>query len=245
MSLRKTPFINSEFYHIYNRGVDKRIIFSDEDDIARFIQSMHEFNSIEPIGSIYEKTFVNNKLGGKASKSKKLVNFIAYCLNPNHYHFILEQVEEDGISKFMQRIGTGYAMYFNEKYDRGGALFQGKFKSVHIDSNEYLLHLSAYVNLNDRVHQLGGKASKLVGSESSWGEYVGDTNRKGINTKNTNVKNTKAKGGDSSKGFCKKDIVMDQFKGVKEYKKFARDSLQAVLEKRYESDNFENFLLED
>jgi len=224
MSSRKTPFINGEFYHVYNRGVDKRAIFSDKDDVIRFLQGMNEFNSAEPIGSIYQKTFINNKLGSKASKSSKLVNFIAYCLNPNHYHFILEQVEEDGISKFMQRIGTGYAKYFNEKYDRNGTLFQGKFKAIHVDSNEYLLHLSAYVNLNDRVHQLGSKASKLVKSESSWAEYVEKK--------------------DSKEEFCKKEIVLGQFSNKEKYKKFARESLRSILEKRYELGGIEGLLLE-
>ena len=72
----------------------------------------------------------------------------------------------------MQRLGTGYTMYFNEKEKRSGSLFQGVFKSLHINTNEYLLHLSAYVNLNDRVHQLGSETSKLV--KSSWREYIGD-----------------------------------------------------------------------
>ncbi len=226
MSSRKTPFINGEFYHIYNRGTDKRIIFSDQDDLGRFFQGMREFNSLEPIGSLYEKTFADKKFGGKASKlaeSNKLVNFVAYCLNPNHFHFILKQIEEDGISKFMQRLGTGYAVYFNEKYNRNGALFQGKFKAIHIDSNEYLLHLSVYVNLNDRVHKLGGKASKFMNSESSFGEYIDGVDNQ----------------------FCKKDIVLGQFKNVEEYKTFAKKSLKNILEKRYDADGMGELLLEE
>lgn len=227
MSIRKTPFVNGEFYHIYNRGVDKRNIFSDLRDRERFLKSMTEFNVIEPIGSIYEKFFADKRFGGKASKSKKLVNFIAYCLNPNHYHFILEQVEDRGIEKFMQRLGTGYTKYFNEKHKRMGSLFQGKFKSVHVNSNEYLLHLSAYVNLNDRVHKIkefGSLASKLNKSESSWEEYIG--------------------GG--KKGFCEKDMVLGQFKNSQEYKTFAIESLAGILEKRYGDGipNMSEFLLE-
>lgn len=226
MAIRKTPFVVGEFYHIYNRGVDKRIIFSDEHDINRFMQSMDVFNVLEPIGSIYEKTFADKRFGSLASKSEKLVNFIAYCLNPNHYHFILEPLVDRGIEKFMQRLGTGDTKYFNNKYKRSGALFQGKFKSIHIDSNEYLLHLSAYVNLNWRVHKLGGSTAKLVHSRSSWGEYVGD------------------KTGDGRKGFCEKGIILEQFRNRAEYKKFAEDSLQDILERRHELDNLEDFLLE-
>ena len=225
--MRKIPFENGEFYHVYNRGVDKRIVFSDEDDLNRFMQSMEEFNVIDPIGSIYQNSFIKNKsdstdqLGHPMSKLK-LVNFICYCLNPNHYHFILEQVSDKGIEKFMQRLGNGYTKYFNNKNKRSGVLFQGKFKAVHIDSNEYLLHASAYVNLNDRVHQLGGKDSKLVKSRSSWGEYTG-----------------KSKG-----DFCNKDIILEQYKSVREYQKFAESSVEDMIKKKVEMKKMEGYLLE-
>ncbi len=89
---------------------------------------------------------------------------IAYCLNPNYFHFILEEILEKGIEKFMQKLGGGYPRYFNEKHHRTGALFQGKFKSVHIDSDEYLLHVSAYVNnLNICIHWVPKGMSYQVG----------------------------------------------------------------------------------
>src|SRR3989338_2208696 len=144
MTIRKVAFVENEFYHIYNRGVDKRPIFSDKHNSERFFQSMHAFNTINPIGSIFEKSF-NKKKKGKSDPP--LVQFIAYSLNPNHFHFILTQLEERGIEKFMHRLGTGYTMYFNEKRGRSGSLFQGRFKANHINSNEYLLYASAYVNL--------------------------------------------------------------------------------------------------
>ena len=159
MANRKSSFVIGEHYHIFNRGVDKRIIFSDRYDIHRFFQSMIEFNTVDPIGSLYENSFL--QLGGETPKfGEKLVNIIAYCLNPNHFHLILEQLKDGGISEFMKRLAGGYTGYFNQKNDRSGSLFQGVFKDVHIDSNEYLLHASAYVNLNDRVHQLGGETPK-------------------------------------------------------------------------------------
>ena len=146
---------------MYNRGVDKRIIFTDEYDIRRFFQSVVEFNTPQPIGSLYESSF--RRLGGETPKFEgKLVNIIAYCLNPNHFHMLLEQAMDGGISEFMKRLGGGFTNYFNNKYKRSGSLFQGVFKDVHIDTNEYLLHVSAYVNLNDHVHKLGGETPKLV-----------------------------------------------------------------------------------
>ena len=158
--MRKTPFSDGEIYHVYNRGTDKRSIFSDRADVDRFFTSMKEFNTLDPIGSLYELSFEERKLGG--STSKPLVNFICYCLNPNHYHFLLEQVVEKGIEKFMQRLGTGYTLYFNTRHKRSGALFQGRFKSKHVESNDYLLRLSSYINLNSHVHQHGGSNTKLV-----------------------------------------------------------------------------------
>ena len=213
MAERKVKFAKNHFYHIFNCGVDKREIFSFPDDLARFLQSMDEFNTTKPIGSIFQNSF--NPLRSSTPKDGKLVNFVCYCLNSNHYHFLLEQVADNGIEKFMQRLGTGYTNFFNHKNKRSGSLFQGRFKSIHIDSNEYLLHLSAYINLNDKAHQLGSSASK-----SSWGEYVGNNF------------------GDFN--FCKKDIILGQFKNKEEYKDFAEESLKIIREKK----EIEKLLLE-
>ena len=122
----------------------------------------------------------------------------------------------------MHRLGTGYTRYFNDKNKRTGSLFQGRFKSVHIDSNEYLLHSSAYVNLNDRVHQLGSSTSKLVKSRSSWGEYTGE----------------------SKSNFCCKDIILEQFRNAKEYQRFAESSLESILERKADLKDMERYLLE-
>ncbi|MBU4224081.1 transposase [Patescibacteria group bacterium] len=205
--MRKIQFTNNEYYHIFNRGVDKREIFLDHGDLSRFFQSMEEFNTVNPIGSIFENSF--RKLGNPVSKLEKLVNFVCYCLNLNHYHFILEQLSDNGIEKFMHRLGIGYTKYFNKKHDRVGALFQGNYKAVHINSNEYLLHVSAYVNLNNKVHSLGNPVSKLRLSKSSWDEYI-----------NNQI------------GFCKKDIVLGQFNNPNEYKEFAESSLVDIKERK-------------
>ena len=160
--MRKVELKNGEYYHIYNRGVDKRDVFLDECDYVRFLVSMHEFNAADPIGSLFEKDLREKREAVKGSSTpfgpgvelpgERLVEIIAYCLNPNHYHFILKQIHDKGIEKFMQKLGTGYTNYFNKRQKRSGSLFQGKFKSVHIDSNEYLLYLSAYVNKNNFIH---------------------------------------------------------------------------------------------
>lgn len=212
MSLRKTNFVESEYYHIYNRGVDKRNIFSDKSDLKRFLQSMKEFNTKNPIGSLYENSFIKKKeLGGKASK---LVNFVAYCLNPNHYHFILTPLVEKGVEKFMQRLGTGYTMYFNEKHKRSGVLFQGKFKSKHLNSDKYLIQASSYVNLNN--YDKNGIIKKSLNA-SSWIEYIGPDN---IN-------------------FCERSIILDQFESIKEYKEFALEIWKKTCNIKEEVDSLE------
>jgi len=205
--MRKIQLAEGEYYHIFNRGVDKREIFSDQLDMRRFLQSMDEFNTLDPIGSIYENFFRDRKEKNKSKK--KLVGFVCFCLNPNHYHFILKQTAEQGIEKFMHRLGIGYTKYFNKRHERSGSLFQGTFKAVHIKTNSYLLHLSAYVNLNDRVHSLGNLVSKSI---SSWREYTDNF---------------------SEKTFCgEKRVILADFKTGEDYRKFAAESLVSIKDKK-------------
>lgn len=207
--MRKHKFSIGEYYHIYNRGADKREIFSDKTDLIRFKKSLVEFNTKKPIGSIYQLKF--KQLSTPSTKSSELVLIIAYCLNPNHLHLILTPLTEKGIEKFMQKI-AGYTRYYNEKYKRNGVLFQGKYKSKHINSNEYLLHLSAYVNMNNR-NTFGVKNIDL--SESSLEEFLSET----------------------QKGICDTQIILNQFNGKKEYKKFMLDSWEYTQQLREELEN--------
>ena len=108
---------------------------------------MYEFNDQNPALAHH---FMDRKgeLLNKAVQREILVDIHSFCLMPNHFHLILQQRAEGGITKFMRKLGTGYTMYFNEKYQRIGVLFQGKFKAIPITSDEYLLHLSRYIHLN-------------------------------------------------------------------------------------------------
>ncbi len=215
--MRNISIATDEYYHVYNRGVDKRSIVEDQLDVLRFMQSIVEFNVVDPIGSIYEKNFSQKKsegevkLGSLASKKpaeEVLVEFVAYCLNPNHFHFLLKQVADKGIEQFMQRLGTGYTKYFNHRHKRTGSLFQGTFKAIHVEEDEYLLHLSAYINLNNRVHHLSGDA--LLLHRSSWNEYVSDT----------------------EKPICVKDIVLERFTQNGEYEKYASEAATITIDGR-------------
>ena len=151
--MRKQPIITSEYYHIYNRGVDKRDIFNAKKDLHRFIESIHEFNRTEAITSLsnLRKT---NQIAPKALSESPLVSFVVYCTNPNHFHFVLKQLVDGGIAKFMQKLQAGYTSYFNVKNSRTGALFQGTFKSQLMNNENYFNKIIGYVNKNYKVHYI-------------------------------------------------------------------------------------------
>ena len=142
-----TPLETGERYHIFNRGVDKRTIFETKNDYLRFYQSLYLFNSIEPI-----ITFKHSQ--SKFTKRTPLVEIEAYSLLPNHFHLLLIQRAENGISEFMKRIAGGYTSYFNERNKRSGVLFQGRFKRVLIDNDAQYRYVFAYVNENHSVHNI-------------------------------------------------------------------------------------------
>ncbi len=208
--MRKTIFSNEEYYHIYNRGVDKRDVFCDENDYKRFLLSMNllndEFDGLMLEYRDFRKSNPKAQLLDfpKLSFRKPVVEIISYCLNPNHYHFILKQISHAGIKKFMHKLGTSYTKYFNKKYDRSGVLSQGRFKDVYIGSNEYLLHLSAYVNRNYFIHKYPEKNWPY----SSELDYIGKR----------------------SGNLCNKNIILDQFENdFSKYDKFLNKGLINLL----------------
>lgn len=201
--MRITKFSTNEYYHVYNRGNNKRNIFLDSLDFKRFLDSISQFNTEMPIGSIYQNSFRDESL---RSSTPKLVSIICYCLNPNHFHLLLKQRVDNGVSKFMHRVGTGYTNKFNLKYDGSGSLFQGRYKAIHINSNEYLLHLSSYINLNYEIHGLERSTSK-----SSLNEFIDNNSKFSI---------------------CEKEPILSQFKNLSDYKKFAKDSLISIKQRR-------------
>lgn len=140
-----------EIYHCYNRGVDKRTIFEDQQDYVYFLKLLRCFNTSVVRGNV--------RLLEHKDPIKPPVTILSYSILPNHYHLLLRCNDvEGGLSKYMQRVGGGYTMYFNQKYERNGALFQGKFKSVLIDSDQYLKNILAYVSLNHIVHNVSDKS---------------------------------------------------------------------------------------
>ncbi|MDD4831039.1 MAG: transposase [Candidatus Pacebacteria bacterium] len=155
MPKRQIEFINGEIYHIITRGVEQRRIFMNDQDYWRGIFSLYEFNddSSVTIRDRRSKRISANR--GRASVifeeeggRNTLVEILAFVFMPNHIHLLLCQEKEEGISRFLQKLNTGYARYFNEKYKRVGPLFQGRFKASRVEGNEYLKTLFVYIHTN-------------------------------------------------------------------------------------------------
>lgn len=147
--MKKPVFENNGIYHIYNRGVEKRDIYLNDKDYYRFIHNLFEFNNKRAARNVYYRQSYEVQLHKIAQSPRKLlVEILAFCLMPNHYHLLLRQKVNNGVVNFMQKLGTGYSNYFNIKYDRVGSLFQGRFKAVPVDTELYLLHLNFYIHTN-------------------------------------------------------------------------------------------------
>lgn len=145
--------INDEFYHIITRTVGDTIVFKNEADFYRGVFSIYEFNNNNPV-NIWERrkerTVEKKKLGPTSltlQKRDMFVEILAFSFMSNHLHLLLKQVKDNGISNFMKKFGTGFAMYFNRKYNRKGHLFN-KFKSVHIESETQLKNTFTYIHTN-------------------------------------------------------------------------------------------------
>lgn len=219
--MRKIIFANNEYYHIYNRGVDKRKIFLDRNDYIRFLHDLYEFNDQERATEFARIS--KHNVGGSTSyiktlhikkPRKKLVEIICFCQMPNHFHLILKQVVENGISRFMHKLGTGYTMAFNIKKERSGSLFQGRFKAIHIENETYLTHLSRYIHLNPvelkkpNWKKQGIKNWKEINQFlenyrwSSYLDYIGKKNFPSVTDRK---------------------LLLDIFENEKEYKKFIKE----------------------
>ncbi len=141
---RKFNFSVGEFYHIYNRGNNKSIIFLDNTDRKRFQKLLFVCNNTRPM---VFKTIQGLPLD-KIKREETLVSIGAYCPMPNHFHLLLYEKKEGGISMFMEKLLTAYSMYFNKKNSRTGKLFEGVFKATHANNDRYLKYLFSYIHLN-------------------------------------------------------------------------------------------------
>lgn len=205
MALRKTIFATNEIYHVYNRGVEKRPIFLYKRDYARFLDTTNYYRFANcPIKFSYFKKLALKKresiLQKLEEESKRLVDILAFCLMPNHFHFLLKQLTDKGISKFMAKITNGFSHYFNMRHDRSGHLFQGNFGAVGIEDDEQFMHVSRYIHLNPVAAYIVDIKDLASYQYSSYPEYIG-----------------------KSSGFTNVKESLSYFNDPKKYKEFVED----------------------
>ena len=223
VTVRKVPLVTRQIYHIFNRGIDKRTTFSDQLEYLRFYQTIrfYRFSGLPVDLSKYLK--VSQSFRDKLDEipwGPRYVYIYAYCFMPNHFHLVVEQGMDGGISKFMSLIQNSYTRYFNTRHERVGQLFLDQFKNVLVESEEQLLHVSRYVHLNPYSSNITKTLNDLQKYEwSSLNEYT--------------------KGGEDP--ICTKSIIMSYFKSRESYKKFVFDRAD------YQRDlkTLEHLLIED
>lgn len=233
--MRNIEFRNGYYYHIYNRGTDSRVVFQDNYDYLRFLKSMREFNRVDPVGSLWEKSFRHDSTGERATwhsgcqeglaagvpssafVAQPLVKILCYVMMPNHFHLVLEQLVDDGISKYFQKLGGGYTNYFNKKYQRSGVLFQGKFKAKELLAEESQYYVSAYIHGNPEIHHIA-PAEKWMWS--SYQDYL--EARQGT--------------------LCDKSYIMSIAKNSIDYRQYVQAAIATSIKRK---DDLKEMLLEE
>ena len=192
--MRKQKLVSDNIYHIYNRGVEKRTIYKDSRDYSRFVKGLAVFNDTNFIDDFNDRF---RKVLTGSHQREPIVDVLAFCLMPNHYHLLLRQRDDNGITEFMRKLGGGYVNYFNLKHKRVGTLFQGKFKSVLIDNDSQFLYIPHYIHLNplDLIFP-DWREKKIINKKqavnflnnyewSSYSDYIGGNNFDIVLTKNS------------------------------------------------------------
>ena len=208
-------YVENSIYHIYNRGVEKRKIFLDNQDYKVFLGYLREYLSPPPnIEDLVKKSFT---LKGRTFKGVarqpnnyfEQIELLAYCLMPNHFHLLIKQAHnKNSIKEFVQSVLTRYSMYFNKRYTRVGSLFQGKYKAIIVMDENYILHLSRYIHLNPATY-----TKNLISAYSSYAEYLGVRKTSWIKT-------------DVILSYFENQKSLPDFKKVNTYKNFVENYLK-------------------
>jgi len=212
---RAIPLVTGEIYHVFNRGIDHRPTFLNKRAFQRAINTLEFYQFSSPPMRLSKFLILSSKEREKIicqlNKREKLVDFLAFCLMPNHFHFLIRQNADNGISKFMSNFQNSFTRYFNTGQGRVGPLFLDQFKAIRIESDEQLLHISRYIHLNPYSSFFVKKLEDLNRYPwSSFPEYLHDEEK-----------------------ICKKEIIFSFFRNRKDYKKFVFDQAdyQRNLEK--------------
>lgn len=208
---RKIVFKNEYIYHVFNRGIERKTIYSSKRDFERAVDLIKYYQHREiPIRFsqlLLQPMAIRSKILRDLYTSEKVVEIVCYCFMPNHFHFMLKQLAEGGIAKFISNTTNAYTKYFNTKYKRLGPLFEGTFKAVLVESDEQLIHLSRYIHLNPSSSSLI-ETDKLKGYEySSYLEYISPSN-----------------------DIVNKELVLSLFKSSGDYEQFVLDQADYAKE---------------
>ena len=225
--MRKIKFEVGKYYHLFNRGANKAEIFRDDSDKWRFLQALFLFNNNESSYRILYEIERENKgkinfnllrefITKNEKERKPLVKVIADCLMPNHFHLIIQQVQENGISSFMHKFGTGYTNYINNKYKKSGSLFQGPYKAIEIENDEYMKYLLVYINvlnpgqlIEPKLKEEGIKEIDKILNFAA--QYDWSTNKEYLGTRKSII--------------IDKDILENIFPTAERYAEFVRETL--------------------
>ncbi|MBI4067657.1 transposase [Candidatus Gottesmanbacteria bacterium] len=205
---RQVILADGEYYHIFNRGVEKRTIFTDKREYQRALKLLYyyHYTNLPLKFSRFNEIPIEERekiLEILRRKNKLEVQIIAYCLMPNHFHFLLRQEREKGIANFVSNFSNSYSKYFNTKHDRVGPLFQGVFKAVRVETDAQLLHLSRYIHLNP-ISSFLIKEEELDNYPwSSLPEYLGTKEEKVVNPA----------------------IILSRYKNIQNYRQFVHDQI--------------------
>ncbi len=203
MARKTIQLVTDNIYHVVSRGNSQQEIFFQPVDYFRLIRDFYEFNNVEVIDSRYRQMLTKSQLSGSdpdswsgglgsrkegKRKRKLLVEILVFCLMPNHFHLLLRQLRDGGISEFMKRVKGGYAAYINKKYERSGSLFQSHFKAVKIENDRQLNTIFSYIHTNPcQLVEPGWKTTGLTSEKkalevlniyrwSSYPDYIGRKN---------------------------------------------------------------------
>ncbi len=222
---RKIPLFTGETYHLFNRGIDRRTTFTSKKEYQRVLQVITFYQFQHPSISLSRFLTLSNErrdslLSQLKKQNQKLVLIHAFCLMPNHFHFLVRQLANNGISRFMSQLQNSYTRYFNTVHQRVGPLFLDQFKAVRIETDEQLIHVSRYIHLNPYTSFVLKNLEEIfVYPYSSLHEYFDDE----IDT------------------ICDTKDIKSYFEEKKDYKKFICD--QASYQR--ELDKIKHLLLED
>jgi len=206
--MRKFILVNDQFYHVFNRGIEHQPVFTDRREYNRAFLTLDFYRFVNPSLKLSKALLLETKVREEffhrlRQEGKKLVEIVSYCLMPNHFHFLLKQRLNDGISRFISNFANSYTRYFNTKHKRIGPIFQGVFKAVRIENDEQLIHVSRYIHLNPVVSFIVKEELLDTYPWSSLPEYLTDP----------------------KKGVCDKEVILEQFSSKVEYRKFVHDQI--------------------